>query len=482
MNLKEFKEKIKENLEKQGFSSVPKVLQEIEDSNYGFDKVQFSTHRTTAQSQLTALNPTLFIKQLIIFIDTLWEDKAHKVLYNIPNRPSFFIGRKKTLSEIHKEITEKDNRKNIYLVNGVGGMGKTTIVQEYLYRQECLNHFQNILHFSVHNDTESAFIFGVADAFDISMTEYPQQDDKRRVVLNALKGLEGNTLIVIDNANDKDQLVETQSYFQRITIEAKCKFLITTRTNPDEYKHAIIEIGELEISDAIKLFLHHYEETVDNEKPLIKLLEHISRHTLLIELLAKVGYKKGYFIDNLHELLLEEDRLMEALNKDELKRKIVIGEHADATQQKKLATLYQYIYSLFKPELLKEESQKTMARFFSVLPPEDMPLIHLKKLWQVEKKDENDFEEDLDFLQQWGWLTGKHIKTIERQLQNLAYKMHPLVQEVVYEKLTPDINNVRPLVKSVTEIMGQPLNQSYEFQAYAKSIIDKLNFLNSLKQ
>jgi len=420
------------------------------------------------------------------------QNNTNKYIRKLPHRPVWFIGRTTKLIEIHNKITATDLRKNIYLVNGIGGMGKTTIIQEYLYQSACLAHFRNIIYIPAHNDRinailletdlENAFFYGIAQALDLNLKEYAHAEDKRKIVFHHLKNLEGNTLIVIDNANNKDQLVDLQPYFREIATNANCKFLITTRTNPDEYNETVIEIIELELSEAVELFKHYYRQDIENQEYLEKLLNHISLHTLLTELLAKVGEKKGYLIEDLFQLILKQDRLMKAFSQQELQRKIVVGEHADATQRMKVATIHQYIYSLFEPELLIEESQQSMVRFFSVLPSDDIPIEHLKILLRVTKEKECDFQEDLDFLQQWGWLTGKYLKNRQRQMQNLAYKMHPLVQDVVYEKLLPNINNCEPIVITISEMLAKKDAQSFVFQPYAKTVIDKLNLLNNRKE
>ncbi len=60
--------------------------------------------------------------------------------------------------------------------------------------------------------------------------------------------------------------------------------------------------------------------------------------------------------------------------------------------------------------------------------------------------------------------------------------MHPLIQEVVYVKLPPDIVNVRPLIKAITQILSKPVNQPIEFTEYAKSIIHKFTFIQGLNE
>lgn len=251
-------------------------------------------------------------------------------------------------------------------------------------------------------------------------------------------------------------------------------FLISSRAVPDAF--LAIQVNELDLDQVVSLFEHHYAPNIGNRRDIKKLLGHIHRHTLLSELIAKIGKKKGYSPAYLQQLLEKED-----FKHPDMQRTISIGTHAQTSYRTEISqtTLHQYMLSLFEPEIMNEASQ-TMLRFFSVLPSDDMPIGDLKVLWRVEPPDENAFEDQLDELQQSGWLISKYKKHDTLVEQNLTLKMHPLVKEVVYEKLRPDIENCRPLVKTVTEILSYTLSHPARFQAYAKSIIDKLSYVNKM--
>ncbi|GEM_PF-3907493 len=394
--------------------------------------------------------------------------------YSVPVRPSYFVGRANKLTEIHEKIAQIDNRQNIFLVSGVGGMGKTTLVQKYINSVNCQMHFQRMIYISVQNDLERVYIDTIAKVFKIDLTKCPKTEDQKQLINDTLIKCKGNNLIFIDNANDKDQLEFCLELFKA----SNWKFLITTRTQPDKYRFAMIDVNELEMSEAISLFQHYYNPKKADEKELTLLLNHIFRHTLLTELLAKVGLKKGWQVSKLFEILNEQDRLIKAMGDQKLAIPVDTGLHAEFNKGLKYDTLHHYIRSLFEPEKLDTE-HITMVRFFSVLPADDISIAHLKTLWRVNESEENNFEERLDYLKQWGWLSGKHIEQINKNIQSLTYAMHPLVQEVVYDKLPPDADNVEPLVITVTQILDQPLNYSFEFMDFAKSIIDKLNLLNN---
>ncbi len=413
------------------------------------------------------------------------------VYFNFPKRPPYFKGREESITTIHENLIDDKFPESIILISGVGGIGKTTLVHEYMNRSICQSHFKHIIYSSVNKNLENAFIRDVALFFDIDLKIYPKHEEQIQVIIQTLKKTKGNNLIVIDNINEHDRadLERMKSIFEQT---GWC-FLVTTRTTPDIFFS--VQLEELPISEAAQIFAYHYlpskipsveaiNKLIEKEQEGIKaLLIHVYKHTLLIELLGKVGLKRGLKIPKLLEFLKKEDEKYKGIGfqKDGLQKTISIGEHAKSRHLQSRATIHHYILSLFEPEKLNESGQ-TMVRFFSVLPSEDLPIEDLKILWQVSKEEEIQFEDRLDDLQQSGWFGVKYHQHDEVTIQNLSYKMHPLVQDVVYEKLTPNINNIRPLVKTITQVLSTPLKHPHKYQGYAKSVIDKLNFLHFRKK
>ncbi len=387
--------------------------------------------------------------------------------YNFPLRPNCFIGRETKLKAVHDFLT-REMEKNILLISGIGGMGKTTLVQEYIYREGYRNYFQQVINIQVSRNLKQAFIAVTAAALGISLVSLTDPEQQLLLVINSLRSCPGKNLFVIDNINeaDKDELVEMQGYFN----STNWKFLITTRTAPDNFE--ILYLDELSTSDAYQLFSYHYLPLKADPMETGKLLAFIQQHTLMTELLAKIGKKKGYGIDKLMDNLKKN-----SYRDTDLQRRIVIGEHARNTKRLSQDTIHHYILSLFEPGELKED-YKNILRFFSILPAEDLHIADIKTLCRIDTGLANGFEDDLDELMQCGWLNSKYDGAVNYSAQHIAYRMHPLIQEVIYEKLTPDIDNCRPLVLTISEILSDPGKQSQKFQTYAKSVIHKLNILN----
>lgn len=409
------------------------------------------------------------------------------LMYQVPARPLFFVGREPLLQEIHKNISAS-GKHHIVLLHGIGGMGKTTLLQEYLRREDCESYFERIIYVTVNKNLETAFTDTIVLALGLDdKYRFPSAEkDLLKVITGEMSKYTGTNLVVIDNVNESDfnDLRRLRNAF----LQTGWKFLITTRTAPDGFFS--LNVDELEESDAASLFIHHYSSA---EKPgqlygtkspgdLQKLLDHIVRHTLLIELLAKSASKKALSISGLLERLKEQDFRHPALQ-----RVIFVGDHA--REQLNTATLHQYLLDLFDTDYLlqptgdpatdQEHAHKvTMLRFFSVLPPLEMPLPDLKLLWTVPVSGENDFEDRLDELHQIGWLQQKQGYMQERALLlDYTYRMHRLVQEVVYEKLRPDMVNCVPLMLALKDILTQKHSRPRPYHQYAKGMVKKLRDL-----
>lgn len=423
--------------------------------------------------------------------------------YNIPIPPDYILGRERSLDEIHQKLTDVAQRRNVVLLSGIGGMGKTTLLHEYLNRDSCKSYFTYIVAVSVNRNLEDAFITAISNALNLDLSEQLAPDERLEVIIHRMNTLGSRNLLAIDNVNEADY--NDLLKIKRTLVRTGWKVLVTTRTSPDEFE--VIKVDELDAEDAFWLFVYHYASDsrlrntndlnnyLNNHKirkeDIRNLLAHIARHTLLTELLAKSGNKKGISVVRLLELLIEQDS-----KHPELERIITIGAHADNTFRQELSktTLHNYILSLFDTDYLvngtgeqvvdaENEAKATMLRFFSVLPAGDIPIVHLKKLWRVDAADENTFEDRLDELSQIGWIQCKRKNTYpDLYAQNLHYKMHQLIQEVVYIRLKPDTDSCRPLIKTITGVFLRREDDHLAYQHYADVVIKKLKLLHLSKQ
>jgi ribosomal protein L20 len=410
----------------------------------------------------------LFNRQLDKLLEDQWLDsgtefpkKAQKT-FNLPGSPDYFIGREPMLEKLHKKLARE---KNLLLVNGLGGIGKTTAAQAYVNNKKFAGHYNCIAWVTISTDMPQDLINTLQSFLRIDLRQEVTPREQLRTIITQMRQMPGNNLLVLDNANNRGELVDLKEDLKAMGWHV----LITSRSQPDDYQ--LLPVDELGGSDTRDLFLHHYfkgNDGIEHFKQydlLDKLLDHINHHTLLIELLARAGRIKGITIAQMLDRLKQAD-----IKHKDFQREITIGTHARISGEKQ-GKLHDYILTLFEPENLDDNS-KHYLRFFAVLPAADIPLEHIKKMFGIAFDDENDFEDLLDKLQQDGWLNRK--QDIQEQQIDISFKMHPLVQDVVKEKLKPGADNCFILIYSLSSIMKEHLTVAWHYISYAQSVTDQV--------
>lgn len=243
-----------------------------------------------------------------------------------------FSGRNKELTELH-EILSKNNK---VFVNGIGGIGKSEFVKAFA--REYRKDFTNILYFYYDTDLKNL----IAD-IDFSDDRPEDTDDEKFKRHNRyLRSLKDDTLIVIDNfdttASDEELLDVVMKY--------KCKVIFTTRSNFDcGYTYSLNEISD--IDGLFEMFGKLYSDADKHRDTVINIIEAVNRHTLSVELAARL-LEKG---------LLAPDDVLEKLNECS-----VDPETSDRINVKKdgksvKATFYEHIRTLFSLFKLSDDYQ-----------------------------------------------------------------------------------------------------------------------------
>jgi hypothetical protein len=324
--------------------------------------------------------------------------------------PDYFIGRDDLLNTVHQRLQQQHT---LLLVNGLGGIGKTAVAQIYFNRYQ--QHYNACAWVFVGDGLRRGMIAQLQKPLGIQFDSNQPIAEQFFQLIAALQHYQqqysGRHLLVLDNADDSEALIQFKADLQKTGWSV----LISSRCSPDEYEPYLVPIKELSPKDAASLFHHHYPLTGD----LQPLLEKIYYHTLLIELLAKAGRKKGL---SLVQLLASLDK---GIDDKALQRIIYVGSHADSQQREKKTQLYRYLLAIFEPDALPKPQLQLLINF-SVLPAEDIPLNHLEQLFTF--NTQNSFEDDLEALFQTGWLSKKS------NADGIFYKMHALVQDIVFAK------------------------------------------------
>lgn len=379
----------------------------------------------------------------------------HKNLNTVPKFDYInVIGRTQEIKKIQTNLIDK----SLLLSTGIGGIGKTTIALALVNNTFYTDTYDKIAWVTVKQDFIQDFVSQLNDLFTPNF-DYSQNYTNAFYLLVKLlrkkKIDDKNNLLIIDNWNNHKEI----QYYSQKLIDSQWKILITSRANFDF--NNFIEIEHLSQGEAISLFKCYYPD-IDNENALIELLSTIEYHTLLIELISKVGYKRGKTISELHKIIKEK-----SFAASELQRNIPIGLHSEFANKGKEARILEYMKSIFELDILSEYEQKILM-YLAILPPQT-ELQTLKELFSIENDNEIEFEEDLDELHKKGWI---NIKT-----SNIY--QHSIIQKVILEKLKPTSEKTIIVIVNLWKMMKcSDTENTYsktKYLPYAESVLSKID-------
>jgi len=334
---------------------------------------------------------------------------------------SEIVGRDAELNDLHQRLF--DNRQ-VVLVNGMGGIGKTILAQVYVdhfWDEYC--HIVWISQLSENLINDFVNTAGLIDNLNIQSAG----NDSKEIFLSILNELnritEKPNLLIIDNANAS--LAEWANYLPH---QPHWHILVTSREKIDKFDFK--ELDFLSEDEAAELFLRHYTHN-DIPKSDIKDLVHtVDRHTLTIEILAKTAQRQRTEIASLKQ----------AIQKD-LKANIYIPHSGN-----KIERVTSYISSIFNLSKLSEDEVGLLKQFVC-LPAVFHEYHLLKELIQSANDDgEDTFSERLEALVEKGWL----LRLQDRD----SYKIHLIIAEVVKKQKPIVLSEVKNLIDSVTGKLG----------------------------
>ena len=360
------------------------------------------------------------------------------------------IGRKDMLEQLHKMLIEN---KSAILMNGIGGIGKTTVALAYCNTEKYKQEYQNIVWVSLTQSLKESIINTFIDKdIDFKYNEKEDTDKNFNHLLNTLRNITGNNLLVLDNANNDKEIIENKQSLE----DTNWKILLTTRCLLD-YEYTI-KVDKLSEEDAVNVFLQNCK--VEDIETLKKLLKHIDYHTLLTELLAKTLKRSPLLdINKLYEIIKSQD-----ISAPRIKKEIPIGAHAEYRKAaKKEEELYTYILGIFELENMSEKENEYL-RYFSILPSVEIPIIDLYKFFGISEEKEIEFENTLNSLVQKGWI----------QENNKTYKMHQLIQTVIREKLKPNAENCKNIIISFANLLYCEPQESLLSRQYLIPYVDNI--------
>lgn len=288
----------------------------------------------------------------------------------------------------------------IVSIVGMGGIGKTEFVKNYIEKNS--KQYDSVIYLI--GDMPWRDIINISAAKNIVNWEYDEtesDDELFERVIHSLKSvLTGDSIIVIDNANNK-LFEEEESEYRNAVFSLPCKFLITSRSVIDSFPH--LELLPIEHEELVKLFFRWSELEKSEVADVEELLEYIGFHTLTSELVAK-------YIRN--ECLSAKEMLDQLVAVGLPKISGDISSVKDSTLYH--GTLFEYLTRIFSLNSLPEE-QAWILEIASLLPTSGINIKDFKTLVNLDSLN------SLNRLIENSWV---------KRLQNTIY-VHPMVSETV---------------------------------------------------
>jgi tetratricopeptide (TPR) repeat protein len=149
--------------------------------------------------------------------------RRHKLFENVAPRDYNFTGRDDRLAEIHRHLTQQDDRGTILplAICGLGGTGKSSLATEYAHRYA--NEYSGVWWASAEQRTllESS-LATLAGKFDPRLINLSDQKTAAKACLNRFAGLTTPFLLIYDNA-------ETPEIVRELLPSTGARVLVTTR-------------------------------------------------------------------------------------------------------------------------------------------------------------------------------------------------------------------------------------------------------------
>lgn len=338
---------------------------------------------------------------------SLQQTSIEKILNTPPVQLQVFMGRDEELSQIHDKLNGESHR--LLLVNGEGGVGKTALATVYYHQH--IDQYEHLAWLCADNGIVDALL-SLEGPLNIVQDETLRINERLSRIQTALANLDGPCLLVIDNANDPQDLKDNLAL---LDVFPNFHALITTRVLDVNYDEQY-PVAQLDEDTAKALYLEHNPSHNNVEDSLLlKVFGNVGFNTLVIELLAKtLSFKNRYKTTSSLEQLLNQ---IDACGDTDFRQ--VVDQSNQSPPNSK--TPEQVITAIYKMSTLSDTEQQLLT-IFSLLPAEPIKLAHLDAMII----DIVELPIQLENLCIKGW--------IEFNEAEQTFKCSPVVQEVVKEQ------------------------------------------------
>ncbi len=414
------------------------------------------------EEQVTELPWRLYVAgdEVLVWKLEMADNKVKSLPILLNNVPTNFdpktdcIGREIELAELHQKLSQSSK---VALVRGLGGIGKTTLAMAYVAIHQ--DNYQHLAWITQGDDLINTVALDQSLALSLELPLQAGEDLSSRFVqlMQALRGIPGPNLLVIDNATAQ---VAAREIFQQLPKAPNWKVLVTSRQDLPDF--VVMELQVLRPEAVLELFRLYYQGGSDEEA--MELLQEIGYHTLTTELLAKtLQRKKG-----LHSI----PKLLDTLRKRQLDDP-KLAEKLWARHSGEERGVFKYLMGLYELANLNEKEIWVLQQF-AVLPALPLEVAMLAE-WLYQ--DAEELNQVLADLVDRGWLSS----------QEEGYVVHRLVQELVLYKQAPGAEELDALLEAMSRKMtkgdyGNRVTDNFPWLPYAEKVAAHFSGIEDLSE
>jgi len=324
-----------------------------------------------------------------------------------------FVGRKDELQKIDELLNQNSM---LLLINGIGGIGKSTLASYYLNQKK--DEFDYYGFVQVNEDIKLSLVSTLGTSLDLKSEKI---DDLFAEIMNKLQNLEGKKLLIIDDVKEMNSQLDEMNTLMTLK-NSGFQILFTSRETKEFLPQHTLNI--MSPKDARELFLKYYPtDEIDKVDKILK--DYLDYHTLFIEITAKTLKSK------VHSLSL--DMII-----DKFENKEFIG--IKRNWQEDFNT---YLNQLFAEDhILRDDEILLFLKKLSILPSIEIRFEDLYKFLACE--DEEKLEEILIELINKGWLI----------LTQDGYKFHQILKEFILENHTPKFEEIEKIINNFRNMIS----------------------------
>ncbi|NOQ26975.1 MAG: tetratricopeptide repeat protein [Bacteroidales bacterium] len=333
------------------------------------------------------------------------------------------VKREDDLTDIRQRLLQN---KQLVLVNGMGGIGKTTLAQMYI--TEYYKEYKYLVWISINSDDFVADFIntpGLKESLKISLEGKTPREYFNDIII-ALKSLphknNEQSLIIIDNA--EEDLVQFRDYLPHPPY---WHILTTSRHKIEDFD--VKELDFLNEEQALELFKLYYKRKNISDNDIRKIVRELEFHTLTIEILAKTAQNDGLDVQKTVNTLVQDYSVE------------VNTRHADG----KIIKITSYLSSIFDMSKLGEDEMWLLKQFY-FLPPQfhSYDIIAEILLPTIDDKPYK-IQKILSKLVAKGWLLYN-----ETTCEN---KLHRIIGDVIKHSVDMPFGDIEPLIESISNLL-----------------------------